>query len=59
MQTKINLLYLPIQKVTHPDNQVITSIQKQISNMTCEHVGKEELKKGSIDEVLSAGAFQI
>jgi len=35
--------YFPIQKVIMPDNQGITACQKQISNRTCENVGKEEL----------------
>ncbi len=51
--------YFPIQKVIQPDNQSITSTQKQISNKTCENVGKEEPKKGRLDEALCAIAFQM
>ena len=42
-----------------PNNQGITRFKKQISNRPCENVGKEELKKGRMDETLSVGAFQI
>ena len=51
--------YLPIQKVITTDYQDIARSQKQISNRRLENVGKEELKKGRLDEALCAIAFQM
>ena len=41
------------------DNQCIATGQKQISNRRLENVGKEEPKKGRLDEALCAIAFQM
>jgi len=51
--------YFPIQKVIMIDNQAITACQRQISNKIREKVGKEEPKKGRLDEALCAIAFQM